>query len=235
MTAGRARAVGGAVLPFPRDRRVQRLVQVVVGQTLYGVGICLLVRANLGLDPWDVLHQGISKMTGIPIGLVSNGIGALLLLLWIPLRQRPGVGTLFNVVIVGVAADAALDLVPQLRAMAIRVPVMISGVALIAAATALYIGAGLGPGPRDGLMTGLHARGLGSIRVVRTCIECTVLCVGWLLGGSVGIGTLLFAATIGVLVQFMLRPLTLRPAPAALHAALLPRDPRDTAAVFNGD
>ena len=222
-------------MPFPRDRRVQRLVQVVVGQTLYGVGICLLVRANLGLDPWDVLHQGISKMTAIPIGLVSNGIGALLLLLWIPLRQRPGVGTLSNVVIVGVAADAALDLVPQLRAMAIRVPVMIGGVALIAAATALYIGAGLGPGPRDGLMIGLHARGLGSIRVVRTCIECTVLCVGWLLGGSVGIGTLLFAATIGVLVQLMLRPLTLRPAPAALHAVLLAKDSRDTAAVFNGD
>ena len=172
------------------------------GQLCYGLGICLLVRADLGLDPWDVLHQGISDRTGVSIGLVSNAVGALLLLSWIPLRQRAGLGTVCNVVVVGLAADGALAVVPAPGALALRIPMMIAGVLTVAFATACYLGAGLGPGPRDGVMTGLHARGVGSIRA-------SVLVVGWLLGGTVGPGTVLFVVTIGPLIQWLMPRLAL--------------------------
>ncbi len=197
------------LLPVPRDRLVARFCRMFGGQLCYGLGICLLVRADLGLDPWDVLHQGISDRTGVSIGLVSNGVGVLLLLAWIPLRQRAGIGTLCNVVVVGLAADAALAVVPTPAALSLRIPMMVAGVLAVGFATACYLGAGLGPGPRDGLMTGLHARGVGSIRAVRTVIEATVLVGGWILGGTVGPGTVLFVVAIGPLIQWMLPGLAL--------------------------
>ncbi len=180
-----------------------RLVQLGAGLILFGVSIALLVRANLGLDSWDVLHQGLSLRLGIPIGWVINAVGALVLLAWIPLRQRPGIGTVANVIVVGLVANAVLAVLPGLTGLALRATALAGAIGINAIATALYIGAGLGPGPRDGLMTGLHARG-HSIRVVRTVIELTVLAAGWLLGGSVGIGTVVFAITIGPLVHVLL-------------------------------
>lgn len=200
------------LLPVPEDRRLARFAAMFVGQLIYGCGICLLVRANLGLDPWDVLHQGLSERLSLPIGIVSNCVGVVLLLLWWPLRQRAGVGTLCNVIVVGLAADLALDLFSAApERLALRVPLLFGGVLLIAFATALYLGAGLGPGPRDGLMTGMHARGIGSIRLVRTMIEATVLLLGWLLGGGVGIGTVLYVATIGPLIQIFSRVIVCHP------------------------
>jgi uncharacterized membrane protein YczE len=167
-----------------------------------------MVRAELGLASWDVLHQGLADRTGLQFGAVVIAVAALVLLLWVPLRQRPGFGTLSNVVVVGLAADAALDLVPTPHEPAIRIGLLVAGVALNGVATGLYIGAGLGPGPRDGLMTGLAARG-HSIRVVRTGIELTVLVAGWLLGGSVGAGTLLYAVSIGPLAHYLIPKLTI--------------------------
>jgi len=185
----------------------RRLTQLAVGLVAYGISIGLLVRANLGLDSWDVLHQGIAQRLGVSIGWVVNGVGVLVLLAWIPLRQRPGVGTVANVVVVGLVADATLAVLPALSSLPVRVLTLTVAIALNALATGLYVGAGLGPGPRDGLMTGLAARG-HSIRVVRTVIEVSVLGAGWLLGGTVGVGTLLYAVSIGPLVQLLLPPLT---------------------------
>src|SRR5882757_2853548 len=142
--------------------------------------MALMIRARLGLDSWDVLHQGIARHGGWPFGWVVIGVGTLVLLLWIPLRQRPGVGTVSNVIVVGLAVDAALDVLPTVHAMWLRVGLLGTGILANGVATGLYIGAGLGPGPRDGLMTGLAARG-HSIRLVRTSIEVTVLAAGWLL------------------------------------------------------
>lgn len=181
------------------------MVRLLLGLALFGIGAGLLVRGNLGLDPWDVLHQGLSRALHIDFGAVVIGVGIVVLLLWIPLRQRVGIGTLANVVVVGLAADATLALVPQPTSYWWRAPLMLAGIAVTGAASGLYIGAGLGPGPRDGLMTGLNRRGVGSIRLVRTGIELSVLAAGWLLGGSVGIGTVLFAVAIGPLVQVFLR------------------------------
>jgi uncharacterized membrane protein YczE len=186
----------------------RRLLQLTLGLVLVGMSIALLVRANLGLDSWDVLHQGLAKQLGLPIGWVINGVGVLVLLAWIPLRQRPGVGTLINVVVVGLAANAMLAVVPDVHGLAPRIATLAAAILLNAVATALYIGAGLGPGPRDGLMTGLAARG-HSVRVVRTAIELSVLAIGWLLGGTVGVGTIVFAVTIGPLVHLLLPRLTI--------------------------
>src|SRR5215467_14192004 len=161
-----------------------RAVRLHVGLALFGVSIALMVRANLGLDSWDVLHQGIARRTGLPMGWVINGVGALVLLLWLPLRQRPGYGTVANVVLVGLVAQACLDVLPPVDGLAWRWPLLTVSIVMNAVATGLYVGAGLGPGPRDGLMTGLAARGL-SIRVARTGIEVSVLIAGWLLGGTV--------------------------------------------------
>ncbi|MFD9482902.1 YitT family protein [Streptomyces sp. NPDC059991] len=179
------------------------------GLYLFGVSIALMIAAGLGVPSWDVLHQGIAHRTGLSFGWVVNGVGALVLLAWIPLRVRPGIGTLCNVLVVGPAADITLRLLPEPSALAARVPLLLVGVALNALATGLYIGAGLGPGPRDGLMTGLAAHGI-SIRAARTVIEVAVLAGGWLLGGTVGVGTLLFAVAIGPLAQPAIRHFTLR-------------------------
>jgi uncharacterized membrane protein YczE len=179
-----------------RPPYVRRLVQLYVGLVLYGVSSSMLLLAGLGVDPWDVLHQGLSRRIGLGVGTWAIIVGVAVLLLWIPLHQRPGFGTLSNVVIVGLVIDVVLATVSPVHGLAPRVLVMCAGVVLNGIATGAYIGAGLGPGPRDGLMVGLSARG-HSIRVVRTCIELTVLLTGWLLGGTVGIGTVVYALAIG--------------------------------------
>src|SRR5262249_37556721 len=155
---------------------------------LYGISGSMLLLAGLGVDPWDVLHQGLSRRLGLGVGTWVVIVGALVLLLWIPLRQRPGWGTLSNVIVIGLVIDLMPPAAPPVPGLAAQLTVMASGVVLNGIATGLYIGAGLGPGPRDGLMTGLAARG-HSIRLVRTGIELTVLLTGWLLGGTVGLGT----------------------------------------------
>jgi uncharacterized membrane protein YczE len=177
-----------------------RLAQLYLGLVLYGISSSLLVLANLGLDPWDVFHQGLSRTFGLAIGTWAIIVGVAVLLLWIPLRQRPGIGTVSNVILVGLTMDVVLGHVHAPHAMAVRIACLVCGVFLNGVATGAYIGAGLGPGPRDGLMTGLAARG-HSIRVVRTGLEVTVLVVGWLLGGTVGVGTLVYALSIGPLAH----------------------------------
>jgi uncharacterized membrane protein YczE len=161
-----------------------RLVRLVAGLVLCGAGIALMVRADLGLAPWSVLDQGLAERTGLPIGTLSIITGAIVLTMWVPLRQRPGIGTVANVILIGLTIDAVLAVLDAPGSMAGRVAFMVLGVAMWGPGSGFYIGAGLGPGPRDGLMTGLHAKGVGSIRVVRTALEVTVLTVGWLLGGS---------------------------------------------------
>jgi uncharacterized membrane protein YczE len=179
---------------------VRRLVQLVAGIALYGVSTSMLLLAGLGVDPWDVLHQGLSRRFGLGVGTWVLIVGALVLLLWIPLRQKPGFGTICNAILIGLVVDVVLATVPPVHGLAARLVVMASGVVLNGIATGAYIGAGLGPGPRDGLMTGLAARG-HSIRVVRTSIEVTVLLTGWLLGGTVGLGTVVYALGIGPIVH----------------------------------
>ena len=190
---------------------VTRLWRLFVGLFAFGFGIALLVHADLGLGPWDVLHQGISERTGIPIGTVGIGVGALLLLLWIPLPVRIGFGTIANTVMIGLVIDGTLWLLPESAPLGVRLVEAPLGIVLVAIGSGFYIGAGLGPGPRDGLMTGLADRGVASVRVVRTGIEVTVLVLGWLLGGTVGIATAIQAITIGPLVQLFLDRLSLAP------------------------
>jgi uncharacterized membrane protein YczE len=177
-----------------------RLVQLYLGLILYGISSSLLVLATLGLDPWDVFHQGLSRTFGLAIGTWAIIVGAVVLLLWIPLRQRPGIGTVSNVVLVGLTMNVVLGHVGAPHGLAARIACLVCGVFLNGVATGAYIGAGLGPGPRDGLMTGLAARG-HSIRVVRTGLEVTVLVTGWLLGGTVGVGTVVYALSIGPLAH----------------------------------
>jgi uncharacterized membrane protein YczE len=177
-----------------------RLAQLYAGLVLYGISSSLLVLANLGLDPWDVFHQGLSRTFGLAIGTWAIIVGVVVLLFWIPLRQRPGIGTVSNVILVGLTMDVVLGHVHAPHAIAARIACLVFGVFLNGVATGAYIGAGLGPGPRDGLMTGLAARG-HSIRVVRTALEVTVLVIGWLLGGTVGVGTLVYALSIGPLAH----------------------------------
>jgi len=191
----------GKSTPLPlRYRPVRRLAQLYAGLILYGVSVTLMVQARLGLDPWDVFHQGLSRRTGIRLGWVVIAVSGLVLLLWIPLRQRPGVGTLSNAVAIGLVMNVALALIPLAHGWPSRWAYLVAGIVANGAATGLYIGARLGPGPRDGLMTGLAARGW-SIRVVRTAIEVTVLVTGWLLGGTVGWATVLYAVSIGPLAH----------------------------------
>lgn len=195
------------LLPVPRDYLLRRLLQLYLGLALYGFSTALLVVGALGLDPWDVLHQGLSERTDISIGLCTIGVGVLVLLLWIPLKQRPGLGTVSNAILVGVAVDIALALLPDAETTPWQIVYLVGGVVLNGMATGLYIGAGLGPGPRDGLMTGLATRG-HSIRLVRTLIEVSVLGIGWLLGGTVGIGTVVYALAIGPLAHIFIPAFT---------------------------
>ena len=182
---------------------LSRLVQLYAGLLLYGFSSSLLVLAGLGLDPWDVFHQGLSRTFGLAIGTWTILVGVAVLLLWIPLRQRPGIGTISNVILVGAVMNVVLGHVHAPHALGWRIVCLVAGVFCCGVATGAYIGAGLGPGPRDGVMTGLAARG-HSIRVVRTGIELTVLVVGWLLGGTVGVGTLVYALSIGPLAHIFI-------------------------------
>jgi uncharacterized membrane protein YczE len=186
-------------LPFatiPQDRRLRRGVQLLAGLTMFGVTAAMLVLAGLGLDPWDVLHQGLARTFGLGIGTWAILISCVVLSLWWPLRQRPGLGTVANATIVGAVMDLMLALVHPPHALWARIVLLLGGVAGNGIATGLYVGAGLGPGPRDGLSIGIAARGR-SLRVVRTCIEATVLVTGILLGGTVGVGTVVYALSIG--------------------------------------
>jgi len=194
-------------------RLPRRLVQLYVGLALYGASSALLVESGLGLEPWNVLHQGLGELTGLTIGVVSIIVGAAVLLLWIPLRQRPGLGTVSNVFVIGIAMDGTLALVPEAHTLAARIPLLVAGIVLNGVATGLYIAAGFGPGPRDGLMTGLHRRTGRSIRLMRTTIELAVVATGFALGGTVGIGTVLYAVAIGPLAQLFLSVFAVRTAP----------------------
>jgi uncharacterized membrane protein YczE len=194
----------------PRLLFARRATQLVVGLFLYGFAIALIVRAAIGVSPWDVLTQGIVAQTGLSFGLVTNIVGGLVLLLWIPIRQKPGVGTVLNVLLVGPSAEFGLWLIPEQTDLVVRVALFAGGLAMLAVATGLYIGAGYGPGPRDGLMTGIHRRWGIRIWIVRTSIEVTVLAIGWVLGGNVGIGTLLFALLLGPMVGVTLPLLRVR-------------------------
>lgn len=181
-----------------------RLGLLYVGLVLYGMAIAMMIRADLGVDPWDVFHLGLAKHLPFSVGTIIILIGALVLLLWIPLRQRPGLGTISNVIVIGLATNVGLDLLPEMDHLGARAALLVGGVVANGLATGMYIGAGFGPGPRDGLMTGVVARTGWQIRYVRTGIELTVLIVGWILGGTVGIGTLVYAFTIGPLIQLFL-------------------------------
>lgn len=201
---------------WPREQPVRRLSQLTAGLLLYGVSEAMQLLPAVGVGPWDVLSTGLHQLTGIPLGTMLILIGAVVLLLWIPLRQRPGLGTVANIVVIGGIVDLAYEIVPTPHAIWLRWAVFLGGVLANAAATGMYIGAGLGPGPRDGLTTGYAARG-HSVRVVRTSVEVSVLIAGWLFGGNVGIGTVVYALGIGPLVHHTIpwfaRKPTVRPLP----------------------
>jgi uncharacterized membrane protein YczE len=185
-------------------RLPRRLTQLAVGLVVYGVSMAMMVRGTLGLDPWDVFHFGLASRLPLSFGGVVIVTGVAVLLLWVPLRQMPGLGTIANAIVIGLATDAALAVIAEPSALAARAALLLGGVALNGLATALYIGSQFGPGPRDGLMTGLVRRTGWSFRLVRTSIELSVVAVGWLLGGVVGLGTIVYALAIGPLVQLML-------------------------------
>jgi uncharacterized membrane protein YczE len=195
-------------------RPLRRLGQLYAGLVLYGASMALQIRAGLGLDPWDVFHQGVAQRTGLSFGTVVILTGAVVLFAWVPLRQRPGIGTISNVIVIGLAVDATLALLPGAGSAPVGVTMLLAGVGLSGLACSTYIGAGLGPGPRDGLMTGLVRRTGGSIRVVRMTIEVAVLAAGAALGGTVGVGTVVYALSIGPLVHVLLPRLTVAPAHA---------------------
>ncbi len=195
-------------LPLPSDRLPERFLRCIVGLGLFGLGISVFLAADLGLAPWDIFHQGLANKTGISIGIVIEITGVIILLLWIPLRERLGWGTVLNAIEIGLVVLLVADRLPTPDALWIRVPYMLGGLLSVAVGSGLYIGAGLGPGPRDGLMLGLAKRGI-SVRIARTSIEAVVLVAGLLLGGSIGIGTVAFTFGIGPLVQVFLPRLRL--------------------------
>lgn len=199
-----------AVPPWPETRR--RLPRLVLGLVLCGIAFGLTIEAGLGLDPWDVLHQGLAEHTGMPIGRVTSLLGLVILVGWIPLRERIGLGTILNALLIGTVIDVFGRVVPEVPSPPVRWALLAAGLVLAGPGIGLYIGASLGPGPRDGIMTGLARRG-PSIRAVRTGIELVALAAGWALGGNVGIGTLLFAVTVGPNAQFWLERLDLGHAP----------------------
>jgi len=184
------------------------MTQLLAGLVLFGVSSSMMLLAGLGLFPWDVLHQGLSRRLGLGVGTWGILVGLAVLLLWIPLRLRPGIGTVGNVLIVGAVIDLVLALVSPPHPLAARIALLAGGVVLNGVATGAYIGAGLGPGPRDGLMTGFAGRG-HSLRLVRTAIEITVLATGWALGGTVGVGTVLYAVAIGLLAHSFIPRMTI--------------------------
>jgi uncharacterized membrane protein YczE len=185
-------------------RLPRRLVQLYLGLALYAVSMGLFVQARLGVMPWDVLHQGLAGRLPVSFGTVTIAVGALVLLGWIPLRQRPGLGTVSNVIVIGLVVDAVLRVLTPPGAMGMRIAFLVLGVVLNAVATALYIGARFGPGPRDGLMTGIVARSGWPTRLVRTAIEVAVVALGWALGGTLGVGTVVYALAVGPLVHPLL-------------------------------
>lgn len=201
-----------------RAMMIKRLIQLHLGLAAYGVSLALMVRANLGLDPWDVFHEGLSDRIGLSFGMTVNLVGLLVLLAWWPIKQKPGIGTVMNVLLIGTVADLTLFVVPELSGYALRAAVLVSAIALNGVATASYIGAGLGPGPRDGLMTGVCGRTGWPVGRVRFGIELLVLASGFALGGTVGIGTVLYAVSIGPLVHWLLPRFTLKAATAPVRA-----------------
>lgn len=205
----------GPVAQLRAGRLTRRLTQLAVGLVLYGVTLAMMIRATLGNAPWDVLHQGLSRHLPITIGQAVIAMSIVVLLAWIPLREVPGLGTVANSLVVGLTADLTLAVLVTPASLWLRGGLMVAGVVLNALATALYLGAQLGPGPRDGLMTGLHRRTGVSIRAVRTAMEISVVAAGWLLGGVVGLGTLLYALGIGPLVQLLLPHFVVRLDPAS--------------------
>jgi uncharacterized membrane protein YczE len=192
--------------------KTRRTAQLFLGLILYGVSMALMVEAGLGLNPWDVFHQGIATVTGLSFGWVVVLTGIPILLLWIPLRQRPGFGTVANLVVIGLVVDAALTVLPPAHGLTVRVLLLVAGIGLNGVATGLYIGARFGPGPRDGLMTGIVGRFPRlSIRLVRTAVEITALGIGWLFGGTVGLGTVAYALAIGPLAHVFIPLFTVPP------------------------
>ncbi|USQ78006.1 membrane protein YczE [Ornithinimicrobium cryptoxanthini] len=214
------RSVLGLARMTPRQqlragRLPRRLTQLFVGLTIFGLSMAMLIRAGLGMIPWDVFHYGVATHVPLSFGTIAILVSLAVLLLWIPLREAPGLGTIANAIWVGLSADAALALLTTPDSLVLQVLMMLGGIVLNGAATALYIGAQLGPGPRDGLMTGLAHRTRFSLRLIRTGIEVTVVLIGWLLGGVVGVGTVLFAVSIGPLTQLFLPPLVVQLEPTA--------------------
>ncbi|WP_460850155.1 membrane protein YczE [Nocardioides ultimimeridianus] len=200
----------GPVAQLRAGRLGRRIPQLLVGLWIYGLSMAMMIRSRLGLDPWDVFHSGIVARIPVSFGTVVIAVGALVLLLWIPLRQAPGLGTIANVIVIGVATDASLAMIDAPDGAVARGALLVGGIVLNGVAGALYIGAQLGPGPRDGLMTGIHHRTGWPIRVVRTSLEVTVLAIGFAMGGTVGLGTVLYAVTIGPIVQELLPLATVR-------------------------
>jgi uncharacterized membrane protein YczE len=194
------------------ERLRRRITQLVIGLVLFGIGIGLMLQSGLGVPPWDVLHQGLARQFGLSVGIWSIIVSLLVLLLWLPLRQPYGLGTLLNAIIIGVVIDLTGLFIPEATATGVAWVMAVAGVVLVGVASGLYIGANLGPGPRDGLMTGIARRG-PSIRLTRAVIEIAVLTLGWILGGTFGLGTILFALAIGPLVQYFLPRWDISPHP----------------------
>ena len=207
---------------IPRERPLERISRCLFGLVLFGIGISLLIESNLGAAPWDVFHTGVSELTGISTGWVIVITGILLLLLWIPLRERPGLGTILNATVIGIVVDIALPIIGEPDQLIVRLAMMFGGVVVVAFGSGFYIGAGLGPGPRDGLMTGLAKHSIAgysiSVRSGRTFVEVVVLVVGVILGGAIGVGTAAFTFGIGPLVQIFLPRLTMRELPNSAAA-----------------
>src|ERR671911_1011313 len=212
--AARDTSLDVVTVPTWRELR-RRLPQLLVGIPVLGVGIALTLQARLGVSPYDVLHQGIAARAGLSVGTVVILVGLAILVLWIPLRQRPGLGTVLNTLTVGLVIDLALHAIPEPDLLAVRIPLLVAGIVVTGLGMGLYIGAGLGPGPRDGLMTGLAAKGF-PLWAVRTVLELAALLAGWVLGGNVGVGTVAFAFSIGPLGHFFLGRLHLESVPADL-------------------
>lgn len=211
------------------ERPLRRLPQLLIGLALYGFSLSAMVRASLGVNPWSVLTEGLVDHTSLSFGTVNAGLGVLVLVFWIPLRQRPRLGTVANIVVLGVCSDIGLRLIPGGLALPDRIGLLVGGVLSNGLSVAIYVGARLGPGPRDGLMTGASATTGRSIRLIRTLIEITVLTAGWLLGGSVGAGTVLYALTLGPITQFLLPWFVYRgaadaPGGAAVRGAVVAAD-----------